>query len=89
MQHFALTLTPDGQVTLPSKACDALGVSPGEQLSLIVDDDGRVTLAKQDSLYSLRSIARRARANAGPRSPSVDPIGDYLLAEDVRSKSDQ
>lgn len=89
MQHFALTLTPEGQVTLPTEARDALGILPGEKLSLVVDDDGRATLAKQDPLHGLRSIARLARAKARPSPPSDDPIGDYLLAEDERTKSDR
>ncbi|WP_279358789.1 AbrB/MazE/SpoVT family DNA-binding domain-containing protein [Methylobacterium indicum] len=88
MQHFALTLTPEGQVTLPAEARDALGIAPGEKLSLVVNDDGRATLAKQDPLHDLRSIAHRARARARPSiTPSDDPIGDYLLVEDARTKS--
>ncbi|KMO29519.1 hypothetical protein VQ02_29500 [Methylobacterium variabile] len=87
MRHFALTLTPEGQVTLPAEARDALGVAPGEQLSLVVDDEGRATLEKPDALHRLRSIARRARARVRRTTPSDDPIGDYLLAEDERTKS--
>ncbi len=87
MRHFALTLTPEGQVTLPAEARDALGIAPGERLSLVVDDEGRATLQKPDALHHLRSIARRARAKVRPPASSDDPIGDYLLAEDERTKS--
>ncbi|KMO35138.1 AbrB/MazE/SpoVT family DNA-binding domain-containing protein [Methylobacterium aquaticum] len=87
MRHFALTLTPEGHVALPVEARDALGIAPGERLSLVVDDDGRATLQKPDALHHLRTIARRARAQARPAAASDDPIGDYLLAEDERTKS--
>lgn len=89
MRHFALTLTPEGHVALSAEARDALGVAPGERLTLVVDDAGRATLEKPDSLFSVRSIARRARARARPPAHSDDPIGDYLLAEDARTKSSQ
>ncbi|WP_298959277.1 AbrB/MazE/SpoVT family DNA-binding domain-containing protein [uncultured Methylobacterium sp.] len=87
MRQFALTLTPEGHVTLPAEARDALGVAPGERLTLVVDDSGRAILEKSDALLSLRNIARRARARARPPALSDDPIGDYLLAEDERTKS--
>ncbi|AWB24411.1 hypothetical protein DA075_28990 [Methylobacterium currus] len=87
MRHFALTLTPGRHVALSAEVRDALGVAPGERLTLVVDDAGHATLEKPDALFSLRGIARRARAR--PPAPSDDPIGDYLLTEDERTKSGQ
>ncbi|MGE7415594.1 hypothetical protein [Methylobacterium tarhaniae] len=83
MRHFALTLTPEGHVALSAEARDALRVAPGERPTLVVDDAGRATLEKSDTLFSVRSIARHARARARPPAPS----DDYLLAEDERTKS--
>ena len=88
MRHFALTLTPEGQVTLPAEARDALGIAPGERLSLVVDDEGRATLQKPDALHHLRSIARRARADAERRRlHSCDVMRCWEMEADSSSVS--
>ena len=88
MRRFALTLSAQGQVTLPAEAQSALGAVPGDELSLVVDDGGRATLARaSDGLAQMRAIARRARAAGATPDPGDDPIGDYLVAEDERTKS--
>ncbi|GJE18554.1 AbrB/MazE/SpoVT family DNA-binding domain-containing protein [Methylobacterium marchantiae] len=88
MQRFAMTMTSKGQVTLPAEFRRAIGAVPGDRLSLLVGEDGRATLAKDiDDLSSLQVIARRARAAGATREADGDPIGDYLVAEDERTKS--
>jgi hypothetical protein len=75
-------------VTLPADAHQMPDRAPGDQGSPISGDEGRAHSTRPDTLFSLRDIARRARARTGPPAPSADPIGDYLLAEDARTKSD-
>jgi hypothetical protein len=62
--------------------------APDDQGSPISGDEGRVSLTEPDTLFTLRGIVRRARARARPPASSADPIGDYLLAEDERTKSE-
>ena len=96
MRRFALTMTSKGQVTLPADYRRALKIEPGDRLSLLLDDEGRATLTKTaGDLMGLQAIARRRAEGAdcepevsGARpDPGPDPIGDYLVAEDERTKS--
>lgn len=88
MRRFAVTLTSKGQVTLPAEYRRLVGARTGDRLELVVDDEGRGTLTKStDDLSIVKEIARRARAEGATRSRSRDPIGDFLLAEDERTKS--
>lgn len=90
MRRFAMTLTSKGQVTLPAEYRRLVDARAGDRLTLVVDDDGRGTLTKpKDDLMRIQEIARRAKAEAGPPSTSDDPIGDYLVEEDERTKSDR
>lgn len=90
MQRFAMTVTSKGQITLPAEYRRAINAVAGDRLSLVVGDDGRAILTKDtDDLSAMRAIARRARAAAGAANPESDPIGDYLVAEDERTKSDR
>lgn len=88
MQRFAMTMTSKGQVTLPAEYRRLIGVAAGDRLSLLLDEQGRAILAKEtDDLLEMQAIAQRARAAGAVRNESPDPIGDYLLAEDERTKS--
>lgn len=89
MRRFAIKLTSKGQVTLPAEYRRLVGARAGDRLSLIVDDEGRGTLTKAvDDLSVVHDIVRRARAEAAPPSAaSDDPIGDYLIEADERTKS--
>lgn len=88
MRRFAMTLTSKGQVTLPAEYRRLVGAKAGDRLTLVIDDEGRGTLTKPtDDLMRIQEIAKRARAEAGLPSASDDPIGDYLLEEDERTKS--
>ena len=88
MRRFAITLTSKGQVTLPAEYRRLVGAQAGDRLTLLVDDDGRGTLTKARSdLSAVHDIVRRAKEEAGPPSRAKDPIGDFLGAEDERTKS--
>ena len=88
MQRFAMTVTSKGQVTLPAEYRRSIGAVPGDRLSLLLDDEGRATLTKHtDDLMAMQAIAQRARAAGAVVDESADPIGDYLAAEDERTKS--
>jgi AbrB family looped-hinge helix DNA binding protein len=90
MHRFAMTVTSKGQVTLPAEYRRAIGAVAGDRLSLLVDSDGRAILTKEsDDLSAMQVIARRARAAGAKGAAGADPIGDYLMDEDARTKSDR
>ena len=87
MQRFAMKLTSKGQVTLPAEYRRLVGACAGDRLSLVVDEAGRGTLTKTvDDLSAVHDIVRRARAEGARASRAEDPIADYLVAEDERTK---
>ena len=87
MRRFAIKLTSKGQVTLPAEYRRLVGARSGDRLSLVVDEEGRGTLTKAvDDLSSVHEIVCRAREEGARPSRAKDPIGDYLLSEDDRTK---
>lgn len=88
MRQFAMKITSKGQVTLPAEYRRLVGAKAGDRLILALDDQGAATLRKSnDTLAGLKAIGRRARRNSGSAGrTSADPIGDYLLAEDDRTR---
>ena len=87
MRRFAITLTSKGQVTLPAEYRRLVDARAGDRLSLVVDDEGRGTLTKAvDDLSVIHEIVERAKAEGARSTRAVDPVGDFLLAEDERSK---
>lgn len=88
MQRFAMTVTSKGQVTLPAEYRRSIGALPGDRLSLVMGDDGQAVLMKEtDDLSAMQRIARTARSNGAVADTGTDPIGDYLVAEDERTKT--
>lgn len=88
MQRFAMTMTSKGQVTLPAEYRRAIGAVAGDRLSLLLGEDGLATLTKDaDDLAAMQAIARRARSGGVKTDDGEDPIGDFLVAEDERTKS--
>lgn len=53
MNHFTLTVTSKGQVTLPAEFRERLGIEAGTKLTLAIDDAGEVRLRKSKSLGEL------------------------------------
>jgi len=88
MQRFAMTVTSKGQVTLPAEYRRSIGALPGDRLSLVMNDDGHAVLTKDtDDLSAMQRIARGARPNDAAVATGTDSIGDYLVAEDERTKT--
>ena len=56
--EMATTLTSKGQVTIPKKVRDAVGLKPGDHVDFVVGDSGDVVLR---------------RAGPESRSPTPDP----------------
>ncbi|OAS15301.1 hypothetical protein [Methylobacterium platani] len=75
-------------MTLPDDPHQMPDHAPDDQGSTVPVDEETAPIVKPDALFALRGIARRARARARPPVPSADPIGDYLLAEDERTKTE-
>ena len=88
MRRFAMTVTSKGQVTLPAEYRRLVGAEPGDRLALILDEGGNASLRKaEDDLPRLKAIARSAKARRSrPRKVAGDPIGDFLIAEDARTR---
>ena len=42
--QMAYALTVKGQVTIPKRVRDALGLKPGDLVDFVMDDDGRVVV---------------------------------------------
>lgn len=54
------TVTSKGQVTIPKRVRDALGVKAGDRLDFVIEDDGRVVVrAGTLSVRDLQGILRR------------------------------
>lgn len=68
-----VVLGQQGRLVIPAEIREALGLSPGDQLSLQVEDRRLVLERPTDSAARLRGLARRA---ASGRS-----LVDELLAE--------
>ncbi|GJE60500.1 AbrB/MazE/SpoVT family DNA-binding domain-containing protein [Methylobacterium trifolii] len=97
MATFEATLSAEGQVTVPVHLRAALNVKPGDTLVFDQDAAGQVRLrpgpasrvvrpSGSDDLALMQAIARHALRTRGA-DPSCDPIGDYLVADDERTKT--
>lgn len=63
---MAVTVTSKGQVTIPKRVRDSLGLRPGTAVEFKMDDDGRVVLTKAgDHPPRSRFEALRGCAGAG------------------------
>jgi antitoxin PrlF len=52
---MAYTVTVKGQVTIPKKVRDALGLKPGDQVDFVVDDRGEVVVRRKGEEPSAKS----------------------------------
>ena len=44
MKEIISTVTSKGQVTIPAEVRKSLGISQGDKLSFVIDDEGRIEL---------------------------------------------
>ncbi|TXM73075.1 hypothetical protein FV222_18155 [Methylobacterium sp. WL103] len=97
MGKFETTMSIRGEVTVPFPVREALKLRPGDTVIFDQDEAGRVLLQAQPSLgreravtpsdlSSMPSIGLAARRRAVAHADG-DPVGDYLVSEDERTKT--
>lgn len=97
MKRSEATLSGQGRITLPATVRAALRAKPGDRLIFDQDEAGKVHVrvktdlgadqARQgEDLARLPALIMAARFRKID-AISDDPIGDFLLAEDERTKS--
>ena len=62
---MATTVTSKGQVTVPQRVRERLGIVPGSKVEFELADDGRVVLTKVDPEKQV-SRFEKLRGSAGP-----------------------
>lgn len=78
---MATTMTVKGQVTIPKKVRDALGLSPGDGVEFGVNEDGQVVVHKAGSRIAGKlQRARRDRFEAARGRAQVKWRTDELMA---------
>ncbi|MDK9696317.1 MAG: AbrB/MazE/SpoVT family DNA-binding domain-containing protein [Siculibacillus sp.] len=88
MNHFTLTVTSKGQVTLPAEFRQKLGIEAGTKLTLAVDDNGEARLRKSKSLRELAgSMAHVGRdlGRALTRADIDEAITTAIVEKEARS----
>ena len=88
MRRFAMTVTSKGQVTLPASYRRLVQAEPGDQLEIIVEDDGQATLRKKsgrlaDHFGSLAAYAGAPSARADETTAAIDAA---MAEQDARSR---
>ncbi|WP_029008809.1 AbrB/MazE/SpoVT family DNA-binding domain-containing protein [Azospirillum halopraeferens] len=78
---MATTLTTKGQVTIPKRIRDRLGLSPGSAVEFEMAPDGRVILRKADGTAPVPSRFERLRGRA-TAGLSTDQIMALTRGED-------
>ena len=74
---MATTVTRKGQVTVPKRIRDALGINPGTQVAFEVNNDGEVVLRK--ARHAPRKV-RRDRFEAARGRADIKYRTDDLMA---------
>lgn len=81
------TMTSKGQVTLPKKIRDALGLAPGAKLDFTLEPDGTVRIrALQKSALSVAGILHRPGMKALTIEEMDAGIARAVAERDARSK---
>lgn len=64
---YAAKITSKGQITIPAKLRDELGVEPGDKLSFTVEDDGTISVAKVEapSFAELKGLVKLDKKISG------------------------
>jgi AbrB family looped-hinge helix DNA binding protein len=74
---MATTVTRKGQVTVPKRIRDALGINPGTQVAFEVNRDGEVVLRKA---RHIRRAVKRDRFEAARGKADIKYRTDDLMA---------
>lgn len=75
---MSTTLTAKGQVTIPKKIRDVLGLAPGSAVEFDVDEQGRILIRRADEKHS-RRIQRRDRFDRARGRATIKWRTDELM----------
>ena len=80
---MAVRVTAKGQVTIPKRIRDMLGIQPGSKVAFALAEDGGVTLSKCDEHHASRGQPNRFAALRGSSSSgmSTDEIMSLMRRE--------
>lgn len=78
-----MKVTAKGQVTIPKRIRDMLGIQPGSKVAFTLAEDGSVTLSKCDEDHASRGHPNRFAALRGSSSSgmSTDEIMSLMRRE--------
>jgi antitoxin PrlF len=82
----ATTITVKGQVTIPKRVRDALGVKPGDEVDFVLGDGGEVVV-RRASAVSARPTPdpdrfEKVRGCADYKWPSTDEYMKFIRGDD-------
>lgn len=89
MNHFKMTVTSKGQVTLPAEYRRALGIDAGSTLTLLLDEDGSARLRKSRSMGEFVGSLADAAAELGRpliRADIEEAVSDAVSERRTRSR---
>jgi antitoxin PrlF len=80
---MAIRVTARGQVTIPKRIRDLLGIKPGSKVAFGLTEDGRVTLSKLEGPHIARRKSKRFAELRGSSSSvmSTDEIMALMRRE--------
>lgn len=81
-------MSSKGQIVIPRKACDALGVHTGTEFIISIEDGSYRLVPKKKTMEKFFAFAGTAKsALKKSKAHSVhDEIGDYLLEKDTETR---
>ena len=85
MNHFVLTVSSKGQVTLPAEFREKFGIEAGTKLTLALDDSGEARLRKSRSLLDLAGSMAEIGRDFG-RPVTRDDIDEAIAAAVVEKE---
>ena len=75
---MSATVTAKGQITIPKRVRDALGIVPGSKVDFDMNEHGEVVLLNDGGDFRRR--LERLRGSAGP-GPTTDELMETLRGE--------
>ena len=88
-KKFNVTVTSKGQMTIPADVRDALGISAGDRLELVLNDKGGMELVKKTKSWKdlIGSLSHLAKNRVVPIGEEVDyAMTEAMLEQEMRSK---
>jgi AbrB family looped-hinge helix DNA binding protein len=81
-----VTLGAGGQVTIPLELCEELEIRPGDQLRLVLTDDGVLIVPRKASSLSALRALQRAFAESGITEEELQAEGRRIREELSRAR---